>query len=274
MFELDEVTVTADVTEQQITPRVSGDHRGYERQMLRWAASQITHNIDRLWKRGKNTGIDSGFYPRYLERVRSATPTLTDSRSYIPPALSVTWMLTIRPLTAADRKPIESIITAHFTDGGSYDVPTNDEQDGTFVRVAERNGALLGVMALSTYTTPTQLREAMYLVDTLDPVPDVARYGHIHAGYVAPAHTGEGIGSRLLERVHAIGQRDDVGVDVFVADAWFHGGADSPARLLRTHDYEVVHTHLIAGHAGGSCPKCGESCVCEAALAVRPARTG
>ncbi len=183
-------------------------------------------------------------------------------------------MLTIRPLTAADREPVESIITAHFADGWSYDVPMNDEQDGTFVRVAERDGDPLGVMALSTYTTLARLREAMHLVDTPDPVPDATRYGHIHAGYVAPAHTGEGIGSRLLERVHAVGERADVDVDVFVADAWFHGGPDSPARLLRAHDYEVVHAHSIAGHADGPCPKCGQPCVCEAALAVRSARAG
>ncbi len=181
-------------------------------------------------------------------------------------------MLTIRPPTAADREPVESIITAHFADGWSYDVPTNDERDGTFVRVATRGGDPLGVMALSTYTAPARLREAMHLVDTLEPVPTTARYGHVHAGYVAPTHTGEGIGSRLLEHVHAIGERDDVGVDVFVADAWFHGGVDSPARLLQTHGYEVVHTHSIAGHADGPCPKCGQPCVCEAALVVRPAR--
>lgn len=178
-------------------------------------------------------------------------------------------MLTIRPLTAADREPVESIITAHFADGWSYDVPTNDEREGTFVRVAERSGGPLGVMALTTYTTPARLREAMYLVDTLEPVPDAARYGHIHAGYVAPAHTGEGIGSRLLSHLHEVGERN--GVDVFVVDAWFHGGGDSPARLLQTHDYEVVHTHSIAGHTDGPCPKCGQPCVCEAALAVRSA---
>ncbi|WP_338737872.1 GNAT family N-acetyltransferase [Haloplanus salilacus] len=106
-------------------------------------------------------------------------------------------MLIIRPLTAADRELVKSIITAHFTGGGSYNVPTNNEGNGTFVRVAERNGALLGVIALSTYTAPAQLCEAMHLIDTPDPV-DATWYGHVHAGYAAPAHTGEGIGSRLL----------------------------------------------------------------------------
>jgi GNAT superfamily N-acetyltransferase len=176
-------------------------------------------------------------------------------------------MLTIRPLTAADRESARSIVTAHFADEWSYDVPTNDPQVGTFVRIAERNDESLGVMALSTYTAPARLREAMSIVDTLDPVPDAARYGHVHAGYVRSTHTGEGVGSRLLEHLHGIGERD--GVDVFVVDAWLHGGDDSPARLLETHGYEVVHTHSIAGHADGPCPKCEGSCVCEAALAVR-----
>ena len=54
-----------------------------------------------------------------------------------------------------------------------------------------------------------------------------------------------------------------------VADAWFHGGPDSPKRLLASHGYDIVHTRSIAGHTDGPCPKCGTDCVCEAALAVR-----
>ena len=180
-------------------------------------------------------------------------------------------MLTVRPLTPADRESVESIITAHLAGEGSYDVPIDDDQSGTYARVAERDSDPVGVMALSTYTAPERLREAMHLVDTTELVPEATRYGHVHAGYVAPRHTGEGIGTRLLECVHDIGEQS-ADVDVFVADAWFHGGSDSPARLLRAHDYEVRHTHSIAGHADGACPKCGQSCVCEAALAVRSVR--
>ena len=58
------------------------------------------------------------------------------------------------------------------------------------------------------------------------------------------------------------------GVELFVADAWFHGAPDSPARLLDEHGYETVRTRSIADREE-PCPKCEGRCVCEAALVVR-----
>lgn len=176
-------------------------------------------------------------------------------------------MSTVRPLTDADRGDVLALITAHFAEEWSYEVPENDERGGSYVRVAEREGEPVGIMALTTYDSRERVREAMHLVDTAEGVPSASTYGLVHAGYVAPAHTGTGIGSRLLERLHEIG--DTNGVEVFVADAWFHGGPDSPDGLLTTHGYDVVYTESIAGHADGPCPKCGTPCTCEAALTVR-----
>ena len=182
-------------------------------------------------------------------------------------------MPVIRPLTDNNSKTSEvaSLVTSHFADDWSYDVPVNNESDGTFVRVAEKDTDPVGVMALTIYMSREQLQEAMHLIDTIEPIPSVSRYGLIHAGYVDPDRTGEGIGSSLIERLHEIGESRDV--DLFVADAWFHGGPDSPAQLLTTHEYDILHTHSIAGHTDGPCPKCGTSCVCEAALTVRSADT-
>jgi GNAT superfamily N-acetyltransferase len=179
-------------------------------------------------------------------------------------------MVRVRPLEPADREAVMAIITAHFADGWSYEVPSNDEDAGTVVRVAERDGDIVGVMALSVYADAAAVRDAMHLFGADDPVPlpDADRYGLVHAGYVAPSHTGTGVGSRLLDRLHAVGE--DEGVTSFVADAWFHSAPDSPARLLAAHGYEVTHTRSIAGHTDGPCPKCGPECVCEAALVVRP----
>ncbi|ERG97124.1 GNAT family N-acetyltransferase [Haloquadratum walsbyi] len=179
-------------------------------------------------------------------------------------------MPSIRPFTDDDSKTNEvaSLITSHFADGWSYDVPVNNESAGTYVRVAEQNDTPVGVMALTIYESRKQLQDAMHLIDTVEQIPPESRYGFIHAGYVDPDRTGEGIGSSLIERLHDIGESRDV--DHFIADAWFHGGPDSPAQLLTTHEYDIVHTHSIAGHTDGPCPKCGTSCVCEAALAVRP----
>jgi len=174
-------------------------------------------------------------------------------------------MPTVRPLVDDDRDAVASLITAHFADGRSYEVPVDDESAGTAVRVAERGGTPVGVMALSTYASRAKLRDAMHLFETVDPVPEVATYGLVHAGYVHPDHTGSGIGSRLLNAIHRIGESNGVGL--FVADAWFHGGPDSPARLLEKRGYETVLTRSIADR-DGPCPKCGDRCVCEAALVV------
>ncbi|GGJ00959.1 hypothetical protein GCM10008995_08530 [Halobellus salinus] len=180
-------------------------------------------------------------------------------------------MGTVRPLQESDREAVAGIIAAHLAEGWSYDVPTGDPTSGTFVRVAEaeREGDVVGVMALSLYEERAAVRDAMHLFDGADPlsIPDTPRYGLIHAGYVAPDHTGAGVGSRLLEQLHEIGLAE--GVAAFVADAWFHGGPDSPARLLAAHGYDIVSTRSIAGHTDGPCPKCGTPCVCTAALAVR-----
>ena len=180
-------------------------------------------------------------------------------------------MVVIRQPRAGDREAIAAIIAAHLADEWSYDVPRNDEEK-TFVRVAVRDSNPVGVMALSTYAEAAAVGDAMHLFETADPVPETSRYGLVHAGYVAPEHTGEGIGSRLLDRLHTVGE--DAGVSTFVADAWFHGGPDSPARLLSSHGYTIVRTRSIAGHTDGSCPKCGARCVCEAALAIRSVADG
>jgi GNAT superfamily N-acetyltransferase len=176
-------------------------------------------------------------------------------------------MPTVRPLKDADVDAVRSIITSHFADEWSYDVPTNDESAGRYVRVAERDSQLVGVMALSIFNSKAQLRDAMHLIDTVESIPTATRYGFVHAGYVAPSVTGTGVGTQLIARLHEIGESDDV--DVFAADAWFHGGADSPAKLLSANGYEVNRKRSIADHTEAPCPKCGHECVCEAALAVR-----
>ena len=177
-------------------------------------------------------------------------------------------MMRLRPLMAADRQSVRDLITAHFSDNGSYTVTVNDESNGVYARVVEADGSIRGVMALTRYDTKAELGEAMHLVDTVAQIPTASIYGLIHMGYVASDHTGEGIGSRLLDRLHAIGARE--GVDVFVSDAWFHGGTDTPEHLLRNHGYEVAFKRpLSGGHAEDDCPKCTGECVCEAALTVR-----
>ena len=180
-------------------------------------------------------------------------------------------MVTVRPMRESDREATAAVVATHLADEWSYDLPRNDPTGGTFVRVAERAGEVVGVMALSRYADSAAVRDAMHLFDADDPLPlpEASRYGLVHAGYVDPDHTGEGVGSRLLDALHAIG--DERGVTLFVADAWFHGGPDSPKRLLASHGYDIVHTRSIAGHTDGPCPKCGTDCVCEAALAVRSA---
>jgi GNAT superfamily N-acetyltransferase len=176
-------------------------------------------------------------------------------------------MVELRPLGEADVEPVRELIARHFEAGSDYDVDTDDEAAGEFARVAERDGVIAGVMALRIVETRAALAEAMHMFDDATGVPAADRYGFVHMGYVDADHTGEGIGSRLLEELHRIGR--ERGVDTYVADAWFHGGPDSSEALLSGYGYEVVRRRSIAGHADGDCPKCGPDCVCEAALTVR-----
>ncbi|OYR44235.1 N-acetyltransferase, partial [Halorubrum sp. Ea8] len=104
-----------------------------------------------------------------------------------------------------------------------------------------------------------------------DLIPAADRYGHLEMGYVRDGATGRGIGSRLLGRLHRIGA--ERGVDVLVADSWYHGGADSPEKLFDRHGYEAVHREPIDRPAA-ECPKCEVECTCEAALAVRRVEGG
>ena len=176
-------------------------------------------------------------------------------------------MTQIRPLTEADRAEVERLITTHFSDSDSYTVVLNNESSGRYVRVAESNGDIVGVMALTAYSSQRDVAQAMHLIDTVNPVPAAETYGLVHMGYIAAEQTGEGIGGMLLHRLHNLGEQH--GIDAFVSDAWFHGGPDTPKYLLTNHGYEIVFKKSIAGYSDTECTKCPDECVCEAALAVR-----
>ncbi|MFC7187706.1 N-acetyltransferase [Halorubrum yunnanense] len=133
------------------------------------------------------------------------------------------------------------------------------------------DGPILGVMALREFEAPTAVAEEMYFFDDPDLLPAAELYGHLEMGYVRDGATGRGIGSRLLGRLHAIGA--ERGVDLFLADSWYHGGDDSPEGLFDKHGYETVHREPIDRPAA-ECPKCEGECTCEGALAVRRAEEG
>ena len=173
---------------------------------------------------------------------------------------------------------LEELITSHFSEGSSYGVDLGLDDPTYHVLVAVESGenaetggddadeTILGVMALREFSDPAAVAEEMYFFDDPDLLPPADRYGHLEMGYVRPEATGSGIGSRLLDRLHAIGR--DRGVDLFVADSWFHGGDDSPEKLFDRYGYETVHRDPIERPAA-ECPKCEGECVCEGALAVR-----
>ena len=206
--------------------------------------------------------------------------------------------IAIRDPRPGDADTLEALITSHFSEGSSYGVdlgvddPTyhvliavegdaeagddekedreegdGEEGDGEEgVNEGDRDGAILGVMALREFEDPAAVADEMYFFDDPDLLPPAALYGHLEMGYVRPDATGRGIGSRLLERLHAIGA--DRGVDLFLADSWYHGGDDSPEKLFCAHGYETVHRDPIERSAD-ECPKCDGECVCAGALAVR-----
>ena len=189
--------------------------------------------------------------------------------------------IAIRDPRPDDRDELEALITAHFSEGSSYGVDLGLDDPTYHVLVAAEGGAgaranagvdriddgrILGVMALRELTAADAVADEMYFFDDPELVPAAERYGHLEMGYVRGGATGLGIGSRLLERLHDIGA--ERGVDLFLADSWYHGGDDSPERLFDGHGYETVHREPIDRPAS-ECPKCETECTCEGALAVR-----
>jgi GNAT superfamily N-acetyltransferase len=205
--------------------------------------------------------------------------------------------IAIRDPRPGDAEALEALITSHFSEGSSYGVDLGLDDPTYHVLVAVEGGAedageaggeedageaggeearedgerdpgdaVLGVMALREFDDPTDVAEEMYFFDDPGLLPDAGLYGHLEMGYVRDDATGRGIGSRLLERLHAVGAAR--GVDLFLADSWYHGGGDSPEKLFDAHGYETVHRDPIERSAA-ECPKCAGECVCEGALAVR-----
>ncbi|WP_434521035.1 GNAT family N-acetyltransferase [Halorubrum sp. AS12] len=189
--------------------------------------------------------------------------------------------IAIRDPEPGDAEALEALITSHFSEGSTYGVDLGLDDPTYHVLVAVEGGAedgeeaggesdpddaILGVMALREFDEPAAVADEMYFFDDPGLLPSAGLYGHLEMGYVSEEATGRGIGSRLLERLHAVGA--ERGVDLFLADSWYHGGADSPEKLFDAHGYETVHRDPIERSAD-ECPKCEGECVCEGALAVR-----
>jgi len=174
--------------------------------------------------------------------------------------------ISLREPTAVDAAELEELITAHFSEGSSYTVELGIGDPTYHARIAENDHSILGVMAINLFDDPVGAADEMYFFDDPELLPAADRYGLLEMGYVRPESTGQGIGSRLLERVESLGIEH--GVDCFLADSWYHGGPDSPESLFRGHGYETVHREPFDRPAE-ECPKCEDNCVCAAGLAVR-----
>ncbi|ELZ47554.1 hypothetical protein C463_02281 [Halorubrum californiense DSM 19288] len=188
--------------------------------------------------------------------------------------------IAIRDPRPGDAEPLEALITSHFSEGSSYGVDLGLDDPTYHVLVAvegetaadtragenDPDDAILGVMALREFAEPAAVADEMYFFDDPGLLPAADLYGHLEMGYVRDGATGRGIGSRLLARLHEVGA--ERGVDLFLADSWYHGGDDSPEKLFDAHGYETVHRDPIERPAT-ECPKCEEPCTCEGALAVR-----
>jgi GNAT superfamily N-acetyltransferase len=182
--------------------------------------------------------------------------------------------IAIRDPRPGDAEELEALITAHFSEGSSYGVDLGLDDPTYHVLVAaevDDGGPILGVMALREFADPSAVADEMYFFDDPDLIPDAERYGHLEMGYVRDGATGRGIGSRLLDRLHEVGAEREV--DLFLADSWYHGGADSPEKLFDRQGYETVHREPIDRPAA-ECSKCEVECTCEAAIAVRRAEEG
>lgn len=177
---------------------------------------------------------------------------------------------TYRDPVAQDKEVLEELITEHFIEGSNYDVELGLNDPSTVLRIAEKDGIVVGVMGITTYSERGDIEEAMFHFQSIEPASEYDTYGYLHTGYVRDGYTGQGIGSELFEQLREVGL--ERGADVFVSDSWFHGGEDSPEKLFEKYDFDVVRTQDISDHAGDNdCSKCGDDCVCEATLVVRQA---
>ena len=196
--------------------------------------------------------------------------------------------IAIRDPRPGDAGELEALITAHFSEGSSYGVDLGLDDPTYHVLVAvevggggagpevesddggeaesEGDDAILGVMALREFEGPAAVADEMYFFDDPDLIPAAERYGHLEMGYVRDGATGRGIGSRLLDRLHDVGA--ERGVDLFLADSWYHGGEDSPEKLFDRHGYGTIHREPL-DRSASECSKCETECTCEGALAVR-----
>jgi GNAT superfamily N-acetyltransferase len=171
----------------------------------------------------------------------------------------------IRRPKPADRGELETLITEHFTEGSSYEV-TLGFDDPTFeLRVATTDEQILGVMAVNALPDIRAVGEEMYFFDSTEHLPTADRYGLLETSYVRDGFTGQGIGSQLLERIHEPAR--GLETDVLLADCWYHGGPDSPEKLMDRHGYDTVHREPLE-EPFADCPKCAAECTCEQALAV------
>lgn len=171
----------------------------------------------------------------------------------------------IREPVPGDEEPLEELITDHFSEGASYGVDLSRSDPTRHVRVAAGDETL-GVMAVNCLDDAAAVAEEMYFFDDPAGIPEAETYGLLEMGYVRADATGRGLGSRLLETVERVGR--ERGVDCFVVDSWYHGGPDSPRKLLAGNGYETVRTTPLDRPAA-ECPKCEETCTCEGAMAVR-----
>ncbi|ERH06467.1 MAG: hypothetical protein J07HN4v3_02085 [Halonotius sp. J07HN4] len=172
----------------------------------------------------------------------------------------------IREPKPSDRTELEALITEHFSAGSSYEV-TLGLDDPTFeLRVATTDEQLLGVMAVNALSDAQAVAEEMHFFDSTEHLPTANRYGLLETGYVRDGFTGQGIGSQLLKRIHELADKLDT--DVLIADCWYHGGSDSPEKLMDSHGYDTVRREPLE-EPFDACPKCIAECTCQKALAVR-----
>ena len=206
---------------------------------------------------------------RNISKCSSHVERLTENRGSLVTADKAICVNSIsyRNPVPQDGEVLEELITEHFTQGSDYDVELGLDDPSTVLRIAEKDGIVVGVMGLTTYDERHDIEEAMFHFQDIEPVSEYDTYGYLHTGYVRQGYTGQGIGSELFEQLRKEGF--ERGVDVLVADSWFHGGEDSPEKLFEKYDFDVVRTRDISDHAGDDvCPKCGNDCVCGVALGV------
>lgn len=173
----------------------------------------------------------------------------------------------IRKATVADEDFVfENIIKPHLREPEAYEISFSSKLD-VYPYLVEEDGIPISVTVLHILDAQHVHQEFSIIdqsIDSIMGIPPGETVGLLRTGFTSPEYTGNGYGTALLDAVTAVATINNAGY--LVAEAWCHGGEDSPNNLLETAGFEQKPVCKNWVKNSEDCIKCGGDCSCEAVL--------